>query len=191
MQSLAAAIRSKNTAFYAMTISGSVVPSGAGVFLHPLSRGTVNINITHPDDTEPIVDYRTLSNPVDIDLLVEMIRFERQYLFNTSLSTFGPTEFAPGTAVVSDEALADVVRNHITPSEYHPSGTCAMLPLELGGVVDQNLRVYGVDGLRIVDASVMPMLPGANTCQPVYAIAERVRYSNNHTCDKILIQHRL
>jgi choline dehydrogenase len=53
------------------------------------------------------------------------------------------------------------------PMEYHPSGTCAMLPLELGGVVDE--------ALRVVDASVMPMLPGANTCQTVYAIAEKVR----------------
>jgi choline dehydrogenase-like flavoprotein len=175
MQSLAAAIRSKNTAFYAMTLSGSAMPDAGGAFLHPLSRGTVNINITHPDDTEPIVDYRTLSNPLDIELLVEIIRFKRQYHFNTSLSAFGPNELSPGQTVVSDEALADVVRKSITPTEYHPSGTCAMLPQELGGVVDENLKVYGVDGLRIVDASVMPMLPGANTCQPVYAIAEMVR----------------
>jgi choline dehydrogenase len=175
MISMAAAIRSRNTAFYSMTISGSSVPDPAGVLLHPLSRGTVNINTTHPYNTEPIVDYRTLSNPLDIDLITEMIRFKRRYHFNTSLSIFGPNELAPGPTVVSDEALAGSVRNGITPTEYHPSGTCAMLPKELGGVVDESLRVYGVDGLRVVDASVMPMLPGANTCQTVYAIAEMVR----------------
>jgi Choline dehydrogenase and related flavoproteins len=52
-----------------------------------------------------------------------------------------------------------------------------MLPRELGGVVDEELRVYGVTGLRVVDASIMPTLPGANTCQTVYAIAEKVRAS--------------
>ncbi|KAE9369971.1 GMC oxidoreductase [Stipitochalara longipes BDJ] len=173
MKSLAIAIRSNNTAFYSMSISGSSFPATGGVLLHPVSRGTVNINITHPDDTEPIVDYRTLSNPIDIDLIVEMIRFTRRYHFNTSLSAYGPSEISPGSAVVSDEGLAESVRNGITPTEYHPSGTCAMLPLELGGVVDETLRVYGIDGLRVVDASVMPTLPGANTCQTVYAIAEK------------------
>lgn len=182
MRSMAAAIRSKNTAFYSMTISGSAMPDPAGVLLHPLSRGTVNINVTHPHDTEPVVDYRTLSNPLDVELIVEMIRFKRQYHFNTSLSAFGPTEITPGQAVVSDGGLEESVRKGITPTEYHPSGTCAMLPEELGGVVDETLRVYGVDGLRVVDASVMPMLPGANTCQTVYAIAEKVRNDGrNHT----------
>jgi choline dehydrogenase len=73
------------------------------------------------------------------------------------------------------------VRNGITPTEYHPSGTCAMLPRELGGVVDETLKVYDVGGLRIVDASVIPTLPGANTCQTVYAIAEKVgSWFNQH-----------
>jgi len=175
MKSLADAIRSKNTAFCSMAIYGIAVPDGAGVLLHTLSCGTENINVTSPYDTEPIVDYRTLSNPLDIELIVEMIRFKRHYHFNTSLSAFGPREIARGEAVMSDEGLAESVRNGITPTEYHPSGTCAMLPKELGGVVDETLRVYGVEGLRVVDASVMPMLPCANTCQTVYALAEKVR----------------
>lgn len=49
-----------------------------------------------------------------------------------------------------------------------------MLPLELGGCVDQTLRVYGVKSLRVVDGSVIPMVPSANTCQPIYAVAEKV-----------------
>jgi choline dehydrogenase len=135
----------------------------------------VQINATRPFETEPVVDYRTLSNPLDLEILVEILRFNRQYHFNTSLSSFGPIEISPGANVTSDETLAGYVRNGIMPTEYHPSGTCAMLSLELGGVVDETLRVYGIDGLRVVDASVMPTLPGANTCRTVHAIAEKVR----------------
>lgn len=58
-----------------------------------------------------------------------------------------------------------------------PVGSCSMLPLELGGCVDQTLRVYGVKNLRVVDGSVIPMVPSANTCQPIYALAEKVRLS--------------
>lgn len=60
------------------------------------------------------------------------------------------------------------------PSTAHPIGTCSMLPRELGGVVGSDLRVYGTERLRVVDASVMPLLPGAYTQQSTYAIAEKV-----------------
>jgi choline dehydrogenase-like flavoprotein len=97
-------------------------------------------------------------------------------LNNTRTATFGATEFAPGTAVTTDEQWADYITESLSPSEFHPVGTCAMMPRELGGVVNEELKVYGVQGLRVVDASVMPTLVGANTCQTVYAIAEKVRY---------------
>ena len=175
MKSLAAAIRSSNTAFYSMTLSGSTVPGAMNVLLHPLSRGSVNIDAADPQNKEPVVDYRVLSNPIDIDILVEFIRFTRRYHFNTTLAAYGPRESSPGTGVVDDEGLADYVRQSASPTEFHPSGTCAMLPRELGGVVDEDLKVYGIDRLRVVDASIIPTLPGANTCQTVYAVAEKVR----------------
>ena len=174
MRSLASAIRSDNTAFYSMTLSGSSVPGGMNVLLHPLSRGSVNIDATDPHK-EPVVDYRALSNPVDTDILAEFVRFTRRYHFDTSLAIHGPQESSPGADVVSDEDLADYVRLSASPTEFHPSGTCAMLPREFGGVVDEDLRVYGINGLRVIDASIIPTLPGANTCQTVYAIAEKVR----------------
>ncbi|KAI1849569.1 hypothetical protein JX265_013575 [Neoarthrinium moseri] len=173
MKNLASSIRSNNTAFYSLSLTGSRAPGGASVFLHPLSRGTVNIDVRKPNATEPIVDYRALSNPLDVEILVEFIKFTRLYHFNTSLAAFNPKEIAPGENVKSSEELAAYVQRSITPSEYHPSGTAAMLPRELGGVVNESLLVYGVDGLRIVDASIMPTLPGANTCQTVYAVAEK------------------
>ena len=174
MKSLASAIRSSNTAFYSMTLSGSTVPGGMNVLLHPLSRGSVNIDASDPHNKEPVVDYRVLSNPVDIDILVEFIRFTRRYHFDTALAAYGPRESSPGAGVVDDEGLADHVRQSASPTEFHPSGTCAMLPRELGGVVDEDLKVYGIDRLRVIDASIIPTLPGANTCQTVYAIAEKV-----------------
>lgn len=80
----------------------------------------------------------------------------------------------PGANLTSNEALEEYI-----PSEsrtfYHPSGTCKMGPRGLGGVVDDQLRVYGVQGLRVVDASVIPKLPAAHLMATVFAIAEKVR----------------
>ncbi|KAI2604940.1 putative GMC oxidoreductase [Hypoxylon fragiforme] len=172
MKDMAASIRSSNTAFYNHVLTGAG-SSGTLVDLHPLSRGTVNINTTDPFNTEPIVDYRALTNPVDLDIMIEMLRFTKRYFFETRLREFGPRQVQPPSYVEEPEDLAGFLAENLSPSEYHPSGTCAMMPRELGGVVDQRLRVYGVNRLRVVDASIMPTLPGANTCQTVYAIAEK------------------
>ncbi|CAK7207805.1 hypothetical protein SEUCBS139899_010619 [Sporothrix eucalyptigena] len=173
MASYAAALRNNHTAFYNNVLSGGA-NSGTLVLLHPLSRGTVNIDPVDPHNREPLVDYRAMSNPLDGMLMADMIRYTRRFFMeNPAHAQYGPIELAPGDYVNSDDDLAMYLSETITPSEYHPSGTCAMLPRALGGVVDQKLRVYGVEGLRVVDASVFPTLPGANTCQTVYAVAEK------------------
>ncbi len=175
MQSYAAALRSRGTAFYNLVITMGGAGSGPQVMLHPLSRGTVNIDLTDPQVKEPIVDYRTLSNPLDTAIMVDMLRYTRRFYFNnTANARYTPAEVRPGSHVQSDEALASYLADTLSPTEFHPVGTCAMLPRELGGVVDQQLRVYGVRNLRIVDGSIIPTLPGANTCQTVYAVAEKV-----------------
>ena len=83
-------------------------------------------------------------------------------------------EVYPGASVSSEDEsqIENFVRGGVD-TENHHAGTAAMLPQELGGVVDSQLRVYGVNGLRIVDASVMPMIPAAHLQDTVYAIAER------------------
>ncbi|KAI0112860.1 putative GMC oxidoreductase [Daldinia grandis] len=172
MKKMAASIRSSSTAFYNHVLTGAG-SSGTLVDLHPLSRGTVNINTTDPFNTEPIVDYRALSNPVDLDIMIEMLRFTKRYFFETRLKEFSPRQVQPPDYVNEPEDLAGFLAQNLSPSEFHPSGTCAMMPRELGGVVDESLKVYGVKNLRVVDASIMPTLPGANTCQSVYAIAEK------------------
>ena len=134
----------------------------------------MRLNTSAPTTSEPVVDYRALSNPLDLEILAEFVRFTRAYHYNTSLAEYDPYEMLPGPEVTSDEDIAAYIRRSLSPSEYHPSGTAAMLPRALGGVVDEQLKVYGVRGLRVIDASVMPTLPGANTCQTVYAVAEKV-----------------
>lgn len=174
MESYAAALRSDKTAFF-----GSVIIPGRGsgnlIDLHPLSRGTVNIDITDPEGKEPVVDYRALSNPLDTAVLADLIRFARRYYFNNTVNAqFDPREMRPGESLTSDSDLAGYITTTLSPSEFHPVGTCAMMPREMGGVVNEKLKVYGVDRLRVVDGSMMPTLPGANTCQTVYAVAEKV-----------------
>jgi choline dehydrogenase-like flavoprotein len=174
LKSLATAMRGNKTAFYNLGLSGAG-SNGILVDLHPLSRGTVNIDPADPDGREPIVDYRALSNPIDALVMAEIVRFTRRYYFNNSANAvFNPTEAAPGDSVQSDQQIATWLANTLSPTEYHPVGTCAMMPRELGGVVDQTLRVYGVNKLRVVDASIMPTIVGGNTCQTVYAVAEKV-----------------
>ncbi|KAI1427350.1 GMC oxidoreductase [Xylaria sp. FL1777] len=172
MKSMAAAIRSPNTAFYNHVLTGGA-SSGTTVDLHPLSRGTVNINTTDPFGSEPVVDYRALTNPVDLDIMVEIVRFTRRYYFETRLRELGPQQLQPPDYVNEPEDIKGFLRQNVNPSYFHPVGTCAMMPRELGGVVDEQLKVYGVKRLRVVDASIMSVLVGANTCQTTYAIAEK------------------
>ncbi|GKT57461.1 choline dehydrogenase [Colletotrichum tofieldiae] len=173
MKILAAQMRSKNTAFTRFQLIADHGAQGP-VAMQSFSRGTININTTDPLNTEPVIDYRALTNPLEADFFVESIKFLRRYNFETSLaSEFGPVEYVPGPDVVSDEDLKAYIASALSPTDYHPVGTASMLPLKLGGVVDQTLRVYGVKNLRVVDASVMPMVPSANTCQPTYALAEK------------------
>ncbi|KAI1339218.1 hypothetical protein F5Y15DRAFT_423928 [Xylariaceae sp. FL0016] len=172
MQNMAKAMRSKNTAFYNHVLSGAG-SSGTIVDLHPLSRGTVAIDPADPFGAEPLVDYRALSNPVDLDVMVEIVRFTKKYYYETRLKEYAPRQMAPPDYVNEPADIKGYLRENISPSYFHPVGTCAMMPNELGGVVDEKLKVYGVKNLRVVDASIMPVLVGANTCQTTYAIAEK------------------
>jgi choline dehydrogenase-like flavoprotein len=177
MLSYAAALNSNHTAFYNLVLTGGTT-NGILVDLHPLSRGTVTIDPTDPYNKEPLVDYRALSNPLDAAIMADLVRFTRRYhLDNPMTKAWAATELAPGLDTQTDEQFAAYMAETLSPSEFHPAGTCAMMPRELGGVVDEELRVYGVTGLRVVDASVFPTLPGGNTCQPVYGVAEKVSLS--------------
>ena len=147
-------------------------PLGNGVLSRPLSRGTVNINITDPSSV-PVVDFRTFSNPLDIKTAVPVVHFARRFNSLSSFSSLGPIELTPGLNVTSDIAIEEYLRTVFTPTFAHPSGTASLLPEELGGVVGPDLKVYGVGKLSVVDASVIPYLPATHICTTVYAVAEK------------------
>ncbi|MCJ1390926.1 hypothetical protein MMC18_003787 [Xylographa bjoerkii] len=138
--------------------------------MHPLSRGVCYIN--SPDPFEPpVIDPRWLSNPTDRSVLIEALKFNRQILATPSMQLLQAAQFVPPVDA-DDDALNQVINNGIR-TEFHPSGTLAMLPLEMGGVVDSTLLVYGTQNLRVVDASIFPLVPAAHLQAVVYAVAEK------------------
>ncbi|KAI0379673.1 GMC oxidoreductase [Hypomontagnella monticulosa] len=140
----------------------------------PLSRGTIFINSTDPDPSiPPLIDFNAMSNPIDMRIILNAFRKVRQFMATESVASLKPVELSPGPIISSDVEVETVMReSQLNPSFDHPAGTAAMMPRELGGVVDSRLRVYGVKGLWVVDASVMPILPAAHTQATVYAVAE-------------------
>lgn len=141
--------------------------------MHPFSRGTCYIASGDPFEP-PRIDPRWLSNPVDRQVLVEALIFNRQILDQPSMRELRPAQFVP--PLDADEAALNQVINGGIRTEFHPSGTLAMLPLEQGGVVDPSLRVYGTQNLRVVDAGIYPLIPAAHLQAVVYGVAEKVRH---------------
>jgi len=163
-------LRSADSTFmwFPLTSHPLVIP----INQHVVSIGSINIDPANPAG-EPIVDYRALSNPVDLDIFVEFIQFYRRYIKSADFAPYSPIAVSP-PADLEGEPLRQWIRENYVASTYHPIGTVSKKPRRLGGGVDEDLFVYGTKKLRVVDASIMPMLPGANTQQTVYMIAEKV-----------------
>lgn len=102
---------------------------------HPFSRGFIEINSTDPWEA-PIIDFRTGSNPVDLDLYVEGMKFSRKIVATPAIQELLPMEMTPGAMIQSDDELKAFLRRTVT-TMFHPSGTAAMMKRELGGVVRQ------------------------------------------------------
>jgi choline dehydrogenase-like flavoprotein len=141
----------------------------------PFSRGTITAQSRRPNpqDDAPRVQYGALDNPVDVALAVLGFKWARRMIATPSFQRMGAVETTPGVGVQTDAQIVAALRELINPSFSHPSGTAAMMPRGLGGVVDSKLRVYGVKGLRVVDASVFPMIPAQHLQSAVYAVAEK------------------
>jgi choline dehydrogenase-like flavoprotein len=142
----------------------------AGV-MHPFARGSIHINSSDPA-TKPIINPRYLSTPYDVEASIQAAKYSRKIANTAPYTDVWVKEYDPGTAVQTDAQWEAYVRDNVW-TFYHPMGTCAMLPRKDGGVVDKELKVYGVEGLRVVDASVIPMIISAHIQTAVYGIAER------------------
>lgn len=150
-----------------------ITPTVSFVLLKPLSRGSVNLN---PDDPygEPLVDFQSLANPVDVKILTEEFRFLRKWLTASLNQQLGAAEGNATVNLKTDSEIEQMLRNGVTASISHPSGTNSMMPEALGGVVGPDLLVHGVSGLSVVDSSIMPLIPGTHLSATVYAVAEKV-----------------
>ncbi|KAF1953387.1 GMC oxidoreductase [Byssothecium circinans] len=151
-----------------------IIPADGTMVLglqHPYSRGSVQAPSRSIFDA-PVADVGFLRNPLDTQLLREAVRFARRIASQPSFAELQPFEIAPGVNVTSDADIDAYIRQQAS-TLYHPAGTCKMGKREDGGVVDTKLKVYGVEGLRVVDASVIPILPASHTMTTVYAVAER------------------
>lgn len=143
-------------------------------FVAPLSRGSVNINSTDPL-ANPVIDWQSMVDPADFDNLVESFLKNRQIMNAPSMKSLGAREAAPFDDTVTDkEKIKEMLRQVATPSQAHECCTAAMMPKNLGGVVDPNRNVYGVDRLRVIDISYYSTIPSAPPVAAVYASAEKI-----------------
>ncbi|KAF2466931.1 alcohol oxidase [Lindgomyces ingoldianus] len=138
---------------------------------HPLSRGNVHITSANIS-TPPTINPNYLSHPYDLAALKVATKFARQIADTSPMKEVWDTEYEPGAGVQTEAQWENFVRK-TTLSIYHPVGTCAMITEKDGGVVSPELKVYGVKGLRVVDASVVPVGVGAHMQTVVYGVAER------------------
>ncbi|PKS12499.1 hypothetical protein jhhlp_000706, partial [Lomentospora prolificans] len=138
--------------------------------MHPMARGSVHIDPNDPHG-KPIIDPKYLSNEYDIQASIAGAKLARQIANSLPMADTWDKEFEPGAEVESEEDWRKFVHD-ATLSFYHPTGTCSMLPLEDGGVVNEKLIVHGTSNLRIVDASIVPIILSAHIQTAVYAIAE-------------------
>jgi choline dehydrogenase len=140
--------------------------------LNPGARGHVRIHSPRASDAPKILA-NYLSTPQDRQVAADSLRLTRRIAAMPALARYNPRELKPGVQFQSDDELARLAGD-IGTTIFHPVGTCRMGPPgDAGAVVDARLRVHGVQGLRVADASVMPRITSGNTNAPTLMIAER------------------
>jgi choline dehydrogenase len=140
--------------------------------LRPTSRGHVRIQSTDPRKA-PAIKLNYLSTDIDRQIAADSLKLTRRIVAANALKKYAPDEFLPGPKVATDADLA-YAAGDIGTTIFHPVGTCKMgLESDRYAVVDARLRVHGLTGLRVVDASVMPTITSGNTNSPTIMIAEK------------------
>ena len=138
--------------------------------IYPGSTGEIRLASRKPHE-RPAIDPRYFSDPADLEHLVRGIHQSREIAATAPLAAYAGREVFPGSGCRSDQAIRTAIRETVN-TIFHPVGTCKMGTDDMA-VVDPALRVRGVEGLRVVDASIMPRIVGGNTNAPVIMIAEK------------------
>ena len=137
----------------------------------PKSRGHIRLRSTNPE-VHPDILTRALSHPDDVRSLVDGLKVTRDIAHSKVFDEYQGGELHPGDDAKTDDELIEYIRRK-AELLYHPSGTARMGTDPSSAVVDPKLRVFGVEGLRVVDASIMPTVVRGNTNAPTIMIAEK------------------
>ncbi|KAF7121619.1 hypothetical protein CNMCM5793_009090 [Aspergillus hiratsukae] len=166
------------TAYPVQNMSSTFMGRHPGAFItllssitRPFSRGSIHATSKDPT-VAPTIDPNVLSHPLDIELLSKHVTFMEKVGQTEPLASLLKDKgrvYYPGL----EDKPAEYRAKRYNSLEWHPCGTCSMLPREQGGVVDPNLRVYGTKNVRVVDASIFPLIPRGNPQSLVYAVAEK------------------
>jgi choline dehydrogenase len=154
---------------------GFRVPEGHGFTLSPTlvlpaSRGRIRLRSNHPGDA-PRIEPSYLECEEDLEILRRGVELARRLAATSSLASYRGEELWPGAEVVTSDEVRAFIRER-AETLYHPVGTCRM-GRDAGAVVDDRLRVHGLQGLRVIDASIMPRIPNGNTNAATLMIAEK------------------
>lgn len=141
-----------------------------GGLLHPASRGWVKLRSDDPRD-KPRIFFNMFGEQEDLDTMIRAIRYSRELFKYKPLADLVDGELSPGPKLQTDEELGGFLRRTVS-HRHHPVGTCTM-GVGPSAVVDAELKVHGIEGLRVIDASVMPDEPSGNTNIPTIMIAEK------------------
>ena len=136
----------------------------------PESKGSIHIKSNDPEEF-PSIKYNFLSSQLDKDTLVAGVKFIRNLMKTEPMKEFVNDEIQPGFEISTDDDILEFIKNK-AETVYHPSGTCKM-GFDQSAVVDKNLKVHGIKGLRVADASIMPTLVSGNTNAVCMMIGER------------------
>ena len=140
--------------------------------LRPESLGSIHIRSKDPN-AHPAIRFNFLHDPIDQAAMSEGFRMIRRIVDAPPMDEFRGEEYSPGLSVKSDAEILDWIRNN-SQTAYHPIGTCRMGPAGPTTVVDDKLKVHGLEGLRVADASIFPTMPSGNTNAPSIMVGEKM-----------------
>jgi len=147
--------------------------SGVTCYAHPMrpeSKGHIHVTSSDPR-RPPAINFNFLSSPIDAEVTARAVRIARTVMNAPAMARMRVMEIAPGASRATDDEILDWVKQ-AAETTYHPVGTCKMGSDGMA-VVDAQLRVHGIEGLRVADASIMPTLTSGNTNAPSIMIGEK------------------